>query len=90
MTTVIAYCDVDDVDAWVKSTRRQELLGALGITGKVFTDPAGSSHVALCGEVPDMAALQAFMQSSAAEEAMRADGVHLDSFVLLVETADHI
>ena len=90
MTTVIAYCDVDDVDSWINSTRRQDALGALGITGKVFVDPTGSNRVALCGEVPDMAALQAFMQSGAAEEAMRADGVHLESFVLLVEAADHI
>jgi hypothetical protein len=37
-----------------------------------------------------MAALQAFMDSDAAEASMRADGVQVETFVMLVEAADHI
>jgi hypothetical protein len=90
MAKVVAYCEVDDVDLWLKSARRAEVLTPLGITGRLFADPAGSNRVAIHGDVPDMDALQTFMRSSTAAEAMRADGVHIESLVLLVEAADHL
>lgn len=91
MATVIAFCEVDDVDHWLKSPRRQEVLGPLGITtGKLFVDPAQSNRVGLYADVPDIDALQVFAQSNTAAESMRADGVHIESLVLLVEAADHL
>jgi hypothetical protein len=41
-------------------------------------------------DIPDLDAFQKFMQSETAAEAMRADGVHLESFVMLFEAADHL
>jgi hypothetical protein len=90
MAIGIAFMEVDDVDRWLKSTRRGELLGSLGITGKVFADPAQPNRVGVYVDIPDLDAFQAFMQSETAAESMRGDGVHLESFVMLFEAADHL
>jgi hypothetical protein len=90
MVTAIAFMEVDDVGRWLKSTKRRELLGSLRISGKVFVDPAQSNRVGVYAEIPDVAALQAFMQSETGTEAMRADGVRLESFVMPFEAADHL
>jgi hypothetical protein len=47
----------------------------LGITVRTFRDPAGSNKVGLIAEIPDFDALQEFMQTDVAAEAMRYDGV---------------
>jgi hypothetical protein len=90
MAIGIAFMEVDDADRWLKSTRRGELLGSLGITGKVFADPAQPNRVGVYADIPDLDAFQTFMQSETAAEAMRADGVHVESFVMLFEAADHL
>jgi hypothetical protein len=75
MAIGIALMEVDDVDRWLKSTRRGELLGSLGITGKVFADPAQPNRVGVYADIPDLGAFQAFMQSETAAEAMRANSM---------------
>jgi hypothetical protein len=62
----------------------------LGITGRLFTDPAKTNRVGLVLEVPDMEAFQQLMQSDEAAEAMRFDGVRPDTFVLLEEASGHL
>ena len=86
MTTVIAYHDVDDVDHWLSSPKREEVFGPLGITVRTFVDPGGSRRTGLIMEVPDMAKLQEVMASEAGAEAMKYDGVHADTVVMLVES----
>jgi hypothetical protein len=86
MTTLIAFHEVDDVDHWLRSTRREEAFGALGIVMRTFVDPNKSNRVGLLGEVPDLAAFEAFMQTEEAAEAMRADGVRPETLVVLVES----
>lgn len=86
MTTVIAFHDVDDVDHWLSSPKREEVFGPLGITVRTFVDPAGSKRTGLILEVPDLDKLQAVMASEAAAEAMSHDGVHADTVVMLVES----
>ena len=44
MATIIAFHEVDNVDHWLHSPKRQELFGAMGITGQLFTDPANSNR----------------------------------------------
>ena len=75
MTTHVVFHEVDDVDHWLSSSKRDEVFGPLGVTMRVFRDPAGSNRVGLIAEIPDMAAFQEFMQSEAAADAMKADGV---------------
>ena len=90
MATYIAFHEVDDVDHWLHSPKRQELLGPMGITGQLFTDPAKSNRVGLILEVPDMEAFQKLMQSEAGAGAMRFDGVRPETLVILEEASDHV
>ena len=75
MATILVFHEVDDVDHWLRSPKRQEIFGPMGVTGQLFTDPAKSNRVGLIVEVPDMEAFQKFMQSEAAADAMKSDGV---------------
>jgi hypothetical protein len=57
----------------------------VGIAARTFSDPAGSKRVGLIAEIPDMAAFQAFMRTDAAMAAMRHDGVHPETLLVLGE-----
>jgi hypothetical protein len=87
VATVIAFHEVDDVEHWLRSPTRQQVFGPLGITGRLFTDPAKTNRVGLILEVPDMDALQRFLQTNEAAEAMRSDGVRPDTLVMLEEAS---
>jgi hypothetical protein len=50
---------------------------------RTFRDPEGSNRVGLIAEIPDMAAFQAFMETDAAAAAMKADGVHPETLLVL-------
>jgi hypothetical protein len=86
MPTLLAFHEVDDVDHWLGSSKRQEVFGPLGITVRTFSDPTGSNRVGLIAEIPDMAAFQELMQSDAGAEAMKHDGVRPETLVLLAES----
>ena len=90
MTAIVASMEVDDVDQWLRSPRRLEVFGPMGIKGKIFADPAKANRVGVYAEVPDMEAFQQAMQSAIVAESMQQDGVHVDTFQLLVEAADHL
>jgi hypothetical protein len=83
--TVLAFHEVDDVNNWLSSPKRKELFGPLGITVRTFHDPEGSKRVGLIVEVPDMATLQKVMQSEEAADAMKFDGVHPETLLILTE-----
>ena len=85
MATVLIFHEVDDVGHWLASPRRLELFGPLGMSARTFVDPSQSNRVGLIAEVPDMETFQNAMTSDAAAEAMKADGVHGDTVVVLVE-----
>ena len=85
METLLVFHEVDDVDHWLASPKREEYFGPLGITARTFRDPAGSNRVALLVETPDVATWEAALQGDAAAEAMKADGVRPETIVGLVE-----
>ena len=85
MATYLAFHEVDDVDHWLSSPKREEVFGPLGITIRAFKDIQGSKRVGLICEIPDFAAFQEFMQTEPAAEAMKHDGVHPDTLVILAE-----
>ncbi len=85
MATYLAFHEVDDVEHWLSSSKRQEVFGPLGITMRTFRDPAGSNRVGVIAEIPDLAEFQKFMQSAAAAEAMKHDGVRPETVVILSE-----
>lgn len=62
----------------------------MGITGRLFTDPAKTNRIGLLLEVPDTQAFQQAMQSDEAAEAMRFDGVRPETLLVLEEASEHI
>lgn len=85
MATLIIFHEVDDVSAWLASPKREEFFGPLGITARTFVDPNGTNRVGLIVETPDMAIFQSAMDSEAAAEAMKVDGVRPETIALFVE-----
>ena len=58
----------------------------MGITVRTFVDPERTNRVGLILDVPDMAAFQQVMESPAAADAMRYDGVRPETVVMLAES----
>ena len=85
METLLVFHEVDDVDHWLASPKRQEFFGPRGMTVRTFRDPEGSNRVGLIFEVPSMAALQEALQTEEAAEAMKYDGVRPETLLQLVE-----
>ena len=90
MATYIAFHEVDDVDHWLHSPKRQELVGPMGITGQLFTDTAKSNRVAVILEIPDMAAFQELLQSEAGADAMKFDGVRPETMLIFEKASGHL
>ena len=75
-----------DREHWLASMKREQFFGPLSVTGiRTSVDPQNASRVALMVDVPDMHALMAAMQTPEAADAMAADGVLVDTLVILVE-----
>jgi hypothetical protein len=85
MSTVLVFHEVNDVDHWLSSPKRDEAFGPLGITIRTFHDPEGSNRVGLIAEIPDMPAFQKFMQTNEAADAMKHDGVRPETLLVLTE-----
>jgi hypothetical protein len=85
MTTLVIVHEVDDVEHWRTSTRREEYFGPLGITARTFVDPDKSNRVGLIVECPSLEALQEALQGEAAADAMKFDGVRPETLQMLIE-----
>ena len=85
METLLGFHEVDDVDHWLASPKREEFFGPRGITARKFRDPAGGNRVGLIIETPSVAALQEALQTPEAAEAMKADGVRPETLLMLAE-----
>lgn len=85
MPTVIAYHEVDDVDHWFASHKRDEFFAAHGMKTRAFRDPEGSNRVGVLIETPDMKTLQDALATDGAAAAMQHDGVRPDTILMLVE-----
>jgi hypothetical protein len=85
VATYVIFHEVDDVEHWLNSPRREEVFGPMGITVRTFRDPQGSNRVGLIAEIPDMAAFQSFMQTDEAAATMKHDGVRPETLLVLDE-----
>jgi hypothetical protein len=85
METLVVFHEVDDVDAWLASSKREEFFGPLGLTARPFRDPEGSNRVGLIVETPDMATWQNALETDEAAEAMKHDGVRPETIIVLSE-----
>lgn len=86
MATYLITHEVEDVEHWWNSPKRAEAFGSLGIAVRTFRDPAGSNKVGLLAEIPDLEAFEAFMKTDPAAEAVRHDGVRIETMLLLAES----
>jgi hypothetical protein len=86
MPRVIATHEVDDVTHWLSSPKRAEVFGDLASDIVTFVDPQNPKRVGLSMTIADMAAFQAMLESPAGAEAMKFDGVHPATLVLLIES----
>jgi hypothetical protein len=85
MITLMVLHEVDDVELWLASPKREELFGPLGIKVRPFRDPQGSNRVGLIVETPDLETWHGALQGDQAAEAMKHDGVRPDTILELVE-----
>ena len=85
MTTVMVFHEVDDVDHWVRSTKREEFFGPLGMTARTFVDPDKTNRVGLIVTVPDLDTLRNALSTQDAADAMKFDGVRPETIVMLIE-----
>src|SRR6478736_2300628 len=81
MPTLLVFHEVDDVDHWLASPKREEHFGPLGMKARAFRDPEGSNRVGLIVEVPSIEAWQAALQTEEAAEAMKYDGVRPETII---------
>ena len=85
MATMLVFHEVEDVDEWLRSPRREEIFSPIGVTVRLFRDPQGSNRVGMILEVPDMAAFEEMLASDPDMEAAKADGVRTKTAVFLNE-----
>ena len=85
LPTVLAVHEVDDVEKWLSSPKREEFFGSRGVSARTFTDQKGSNRVGLILEVPDISVLQEMLESEEAAAAMQNDGVRPETLLILEE-----
>jgi hypothetical protein len=85
MTTLLIVHEVDDVDHWLTSPRREEVFGPHGFTVRTFTDPTNRNRVGLIVDGPSLDRLQELLQTEEGVEAMKYDGVRPETLVVLTE-----
>jgi len=86
MATVMVFHEVDDVEHWLRSPKREEFFGPLGMTAQTFVDPDKSNRVGLIVTVSDLDSLRAALATEGAADAMKFDGVRPETMVMLVES----
>jgi hypothetical protein len=86
MATYLITHEVDDVEHWWSSPKRAEVFEPMGIALRTFRDPEGSNRVGLIAEIPDLDAFKEFMGTETAAEAIRHDGVRIETLLVLAES----
>ncbi|MBW8764630.1 MAG: hypothetical protein JF592_18965 [Microbacterium sp.] len=86
MTTLVIFHEVEDVEHWLASPRREEFFKPLGMSARTFVDPEKTNRVGLVLECPDLATFEKAMQSPDAADAMKFDGVRPETLLTLVES----
>lgn len=85
MPAMLVIHDVDDVDHWLASPKREELMGPRGYAVRTFVDPSDPHRVALVVEGATFADFQELLASDATADAMKHDGVRADTVRALEE-----
>ena len=86
MPKLITTHEVDDVDHWLTSPKRQEVFAGVAENIRTFVNPDAPNSVGLTMDVADMAAFEAVLKSEAGAAAMKYDGVRPETIVVLIES----
>lgn len=84
MPKLIVTHEVDDVDHWLASPKRQEVFAGVAENIETYVHSADANKVGLTMEVDDMDALGALLQSDVGAAAMEHDGVRPETIVMLI------
>jgi len=84
MPKIIITHEVDNVEHWLASTKRQEVFAGVAKHVETFVHPTEANKVGLTMEADDMDALGALMQSDVGAAAMKHDGVREETVVMLI------
>jgi hypothetical protein len=85
MPALLIVHDVDDVEHWLKSPKRQELMGPRGFTVRTFVDPRDSNRTGLVVEGASLQDFEELLKAPETAEAMKHDGVRPDTLQVLEE-----
>lgn len=85
MPALLVVHDVDDVDHWLTSPKREQLMGSRGYSVRTFVDPSDANRVGLVIEGATLEDFQQLLQSEETPEAMKYDGVRPDTIRVLEE-----
>jgi hypothetical protein len=82
---VIVTHDVDDVEHWFNSPKRNAFFEQHGMKATAFRSPEGSGNsTAVLIETPDLDTLHAALQTEDAQQAQAHDGVRVDTVKIFV------
>jgi len=84
MPKLIITHEVDNVDHWLASPKRQEVFAGVAENIVTYVHPTEANKVGLTMSVDDMDALGALLQSDVGAAAMKHDGVRPDTIVMLI------
>ena len=85
MPRVIAMHDVDDVEHWLASTKRDEIFKGVVENMMTFVHPTEPNKVGVSMNILDMDRFQAIQASAVGEDAMKHDGVRPETIVVMIE-----
>jgi hypothetical protein len=85
MPALLVVHDVDDVDHWLQSPKRKELMGPRGYTVRTFVDPTDPNRVGLVVDGATLRDFEELMKSAEALDAVKHDGVRADTIRVLEE-----
>lgn len=85
MPRVIAMHDVDDVEHWLASPKRDEIFKDVAFDMVTFVHPSEPNKVGLSANIRNIDKFFEINNSPTGEEAMKHDGVRPDTIVFMVE-----
>jgi len=89
MPTIIVTHDVTDIDHWLSSPKREELLPSLGVSNiRTFVNPQDRTKVGLVMDIADLDDFFGVLENPSPElaEAMKYDTVLPETMAILVAT----
>ena len=86
MPKIMIIHEVDNVDHWLTSPKRQEVFSGIAENIETFVHPTEANKVGLTMVIDDMDAFGALLQSDVGAAAMKHDGVRPETIVMLIGT----